>query len=153
MEPKREYRRVPKQFNPMAVCARCDRDATQTRMSRLCVFAVQPHSDFLCDECHEKETMMEVVANSADLLDDRPATTNPFDDHKTANLIDKPRPWGRPLTYPLAHLAIGEAATLSAPTSADIKRICRNVSQYGQRHDRGYTCRTKDGVTTVTRIR
>jgi len=155
MEPKREYRRVPKQFNPMAVCARCDRDATQTRMSRLCVFAVQPHSDFLCDECHEKETMMEVVANSADLLDDRPATTNPFDDHKTANLIDKPRPWGRPLTYPLAHLAIGEAATLSAPTSADVKRICSNVSQYGRRHDRAYRCKTdrQTRVMTITRVR
>lgn len=50
-------------------------------------------------------------------------------------------------------MAVGDSFTMPAPTSADIKRICRNVSQYGQRHDRGYTCRTKDGVTTVTRIR
>ena len=50
-------------------------------------------------------------------------------------------------------MAVGDSFTMDAPTSADIKRICRNVSQYGIRHDRGYICRTKDGVTTVTRIR
>ena len=50
-------------------------------------------------------------------------------------------------------MAVGDSFTMPAPTSADIKRICRNVSQHGQRHDRGYRCRTKDGVMTVTRIR
>ncbi len=61
--------------------------------------------------------------------------------------------FGRPPTYPLAGMAVGDQITLPAPTSADIKRIARNVSQYGLRHDRFYRCRTKDGVTTVTRIR
>ena len=61
--------------------------------------------------------------------------------------------FGRPATYPLGPMAVGDSFTMPAPTSADIKRICRNVSQYGLRHDRGYICRTKDGITTVTRIR
>lgn len=61
--------------------------------------------------------------------------------------------FGRPSAYPLPKLAVGESFDMPAPTSADIKRIARNVSQYGQRHDRFYRCRTKDGVTTVTRIR
>lgn len=57
------------------------------------------------------------------------------------------------MTYPLRGLAVGDSVTMPAPTSADIKRICRNVSQHGQRHDRGYICRTKAGVTTITRVR
>ena len=61
--------------------------------------------------------------------------------------------FGRPPTYPLGPMKVGDSFTMPAPTSADIKRICRNVSQYGQRHDRGYRCRTKGGTTTVTRIR
>ena len=50
-------------------------------------------------------------------------------------------------------MAVGDQITMPAPTSADIKRICRNVSQHGQRHDRGYICRTTAGVTTITRVR
>jgi len=60
---------------------------------------------------------------------------------------------GRPPTYPLRGMALGDSITLPAPTPADSKRICRNVSQYGLRHLRYYQCRTRDGVTTVTRIR
>ena len=63
------------------------------------------------------------------------------------------KPFGRPRTYPLAPMQPGDSVTLPAPTSADIKRICRNVSQYGLRHDRCYRCRTTDGVMTITRIR
>ena len=108
-----------------------------------------------CGAIPRKSAMDALIADSADLLDDRPATTNPFDDRKTANLTDKPRPWGRPLTYPLAHLAIGEAATLPAPTADDVKRIARNVSQYGRRHDRAYRCKTdrQTRVMTITRVR
>ena len=61
--------------------------------------------------------------------------------------------FGRPPTYPLGPMDVGDHITLPAPTSADVKRIARNVSQYGQRNDRSYRCRTKDGITTVTRIR
>jgi regulator of extracellular matrix RemA (YlzA/DUF370 family) len=50
-------------------------------------------------------------------------------------------------------MAVGDQVTLPAPTSADIKRICRAVSSYGQRHDRSYMCRTRDGVMTITRRR
>lgn len=43
-------RTVPSQFNQMAVCRRCDRDALETRISFYCVDAINggPH---LCDEC------------------------------------------------------------------------------------------------------
>ncbi len=61
--------------------------------------------------------------------------------------------FGRPPTYPLREMAVGDCITLPAPTSADIKRLARNVSQFGVRNDRGYRCRTKAGVMTVTRIR
>lgn len=61
--------------------------------------------------------------------------------------------FGRPPIYPLGPMAVGDRITLPAPTSADIKRIARNVSQYGLRNDRCYRCRTKDGVTTITRVR
>lgn len=61
--------------------------------------------------------------------------------------------FGRPPTYPLGPMAVGDQITMPAPTSADIKRICRNVSQHGQRHDRSYICRTNDGVMTITRLR
>ena len=56
---------------------------------------------------------------------------------------------------PLATMAVGESYTADAPTTADCKRIARNVSQYGMRHDRGYTCRTdrQTRVMTVTRVR
>lgn len=61
--------------------------------------------------------------------------------------------FGRPPAYPLREMAVGDYITLPAPTSADIKRLARNVSQFGVRNDRGYRCRTKAGVMTVTRMR
>lgn len=61
--------------------------------------------------------------------------------------------FGRPPTYPLGPMAVGDQITMPAPTSADIKRICRAVSSYGQRHDRSYMCRTRAGVMTITRRR
>jgi hypothetical protein len=52
-------------------------------------------------------------------------------------------------------MAVGESYTDDAPTTADCKRIARNVSQHGMRHDRGYTCRTdrQTRVMIVTRVR
>ncbi len=52
-------------------------------------------------------------------------------------------------------MAVGDCVTLDAPTSADVKRIARNVSQYGRRHDRGYRCKTdrQTRVMTITRVR
>lgn len=50
---------------------------------------------------------------------------------------------------------IGESADIPAPTSRDVKRIAKNASQYGMRHDRFYRCKTNSEtrITTVTRIR
>jgi hypothetical protein len=50
MEDGITFRRVPGHFNPMAVCSRCDRDATQTRMTRYCIHAIE-HAPLLCDDC------------------------------------------------------------------------------------------------------
>ena len=61
--------------------------------------------------------------------------------------------FGRPPTYPFGSMAVGDSIELPAPTPADVKRIARNASQYGLRHNRYYRCRTRDGVTTVTRVR
>lgn len=65
--------------------------------------------------------------------------------------------FGRPPTYPLGPMKVGDSFTMPAPTSADIKRICRNVSQYGTRHGKGFTCRldktTARPVMHVTRLR
>ena len=63
--------------------------------------------------------------------------------------------FGRPPTYPFADMAVGESADIDAPTPRDVKRIAKNASQYGLRHDRFYRCRTdqKTRVTTVTRVR
>lgn len=61
----------------------------------------------------------------------------------------------RPPIYPLGTLDVGGSFTMPAPTHADRKRIARNVSQYGMRHDKGFRCRTDPAtlVMTVTRLR
>lgn len=61
----------------------------------------------------------------------------------------------RPPTYPFGSMVVGETADIPAPTPADVKRIAKNASQYGQRHDRFYRCKTdqKTRVTTVARVR
>lgn len=58
---------------------------------------------------------------------------------------------GRPPTYPFAAMEVGDALTFDAPTPADSKRLARNASIYGLRHWRVYTCRTINGVMTITR--
>lgn len=65
------------------------------------------------------------------------------------------RRWGRKAVYPFGSMAVGDTATFPAPTADDVKRIARNASQYGLRHDRSYRCRTDTAtrLTTVTRIR
>lgn len=63
--------------------------------------------------------------------------------------------FGRPPVYPFSTMNIGESADIPAPTSRDVKRIAKNASQYGMRHDRFYRCKTNSEtrITTVTRIR
>lgn len=45
------FRRVKGQFNRMAVCEGCERDATKTRITRYCISALPPYPPLLCDEC------------------------------------------------------------------------------------------------------
>jgi len=52
---KREYRYVGEHFNPMAVCSACGKDATQTRMSFVCVDVIE-NNNFVCDECRSQTT-------------------------------------------------------------------------------------------------
>lgn len=63
--------------------------------------------------------------------------------------------FGRPVSYPLSGMDVGEEVQMEANTPADVKRIARNVSQYGLRHSLVYRCKT-DPITrlmTITRIR
>lgn len=43
-------RNVQGEHNPMAVCRKCDRDATQTRVSYYCIDVIDG-GPYLCDEC------------------------------------------------------------------------------------------------------
>lgn len=63
--------------------------------------------------------------------------------------------FSKPRTYPIYDLEVGAAVQMAAPTAADRKRIARNVSQYGIRHDRGHHCKTdrRTGIMTITRLR
>lgn len=58
----------------------------------------------------------------------------------------------RPMTYPMGDLAVGESVTMPADMPGDPKRIARNVSQYGMRTGKSFTCRTRDGIMTITRL-
>ena len=59
----------------------------------------------------------------------------------------------RPMFYPMGTMAVGDNATMPATDKGAAKRTSRNVSQYGQRHHKHFICRTKDGLTTITRMR
>lgn len=63
--------------------------------------------------------------------------------------------FGKPRTYFLDTLEVGDSMEMPAPTPADKKRIARNLSQYGIRHDRLYSmCTDKGtGIATIRRIR
>lgn len=47
---KREFRQVEGEFNKMAVCHKCNRDATESRMSTYCLACVDD-KPFTCDGC------------------------------------------------------------------------------------------------------
>lgn len=62
-------RSVSGQFNQMAICSHCDRDASQTRMTRYCIHAVD-HTPMLCDECYGLATRVDDFDKlTADLTD------------------------------------------------------------------------------------
>jgi hypothetical protein len=54
--------------------------------------------------------------------------------------------------YPMGTLEVGEVATMPATEKGDPKRTSRNVSQYGIRNGKSFKCRTKEGVTFITRL-
>jgi hypothetical protein len=58
----------------------------------------------------------------------------------------------RPMIYPMGTLDVGEVATMPAANRGDAKRTSRNVSQYGIRNGKSFKCRTKEGVTFITRL-
>ena len=58
----------------------------------------------------------------------------------------------RPMVYPMGTLEVGEVATMPATERGNAKRTSRNVSQYGIRHGKLFRCRTRDGVTFITRL-
>lgn len=35
----------------LAICEGCDRDASETRITRYCISALPPYPPLLCDEC------------------------------------------------------------------------------------------------------
>ena len=59
----------------------------------------------------------------------------------------------RPMFYPMGTMQLGDTATMPADKPGMAKRTSRNVSQFGQRHNKHFICRTKDGLTTITRMR
>lgn len=71
--------------------------------------------------------------------------------------------WGKPSTgrrgpkakTPLGTMAIGDVYHVEVPTTADCKRVAKNVSQHGTRHDKGFICRTDKAtrIMSVTRVR
>jgi hypothetical protein len=56
------------------------------------------------------------------------------------------------MIYPMGTLEVGEVATMPAMEKGDPKRTSRNVSQYGIRNGKSFKCRTKEGVTFITRL-
>ena len=52
-------------------------------------------------------------------------------------------------------MEIGDVYHVEVPTPADVKRVARNVSQYGIRHDKGFRCRTnlETRIMAITRVR
>lgn len=56
---------------------------------------------------------------------------------------------------PLATMAVGDVWHVETPASEDSKRLARNTSQHGIRHDKSFVCRINRAtrITAVTRIR
>ena len=59
----------------------------------------------------------------------------------------------RPMTYPMGTMAVGDVVTIPITDKGDSKRISRNVSQYGIRNGKCFTCRTLGGLTYIMRLR
>lgn len=62
---------------------------------------------------------------------------------------------GRPAVFPFRQMEVGDTFEIPVPTGADVKRVARNVSQFGIRYDRFYRCKTdrQTRIMVITRIR
>ena len=57
------------------------------------------------------------------------------------------------MTYLMADIDVGETITMEVSGPVECKNVSRMASKFGMRYSKGYMCRTKDGIITVTRLR
>jgi hypothetical protein len=57
------------------------------------------------------------------------------------------------MTYHMANIAIKETVSMEVTGPVECKNISRTVSKFGIRYGKGFMCRTKNNVITVTRLR
>lgn len=57
------------------------------------------------------------------------------------------------MTYHMANIDIGETVSMKVTGPVECKNVSRTASKFGIRYGKGFMCRTRDGVITVTRLR
>ncbi|CAB4152303.1 hypothetical protein UFOVP616_7 [uncultured Caudovirales phage] len=57
------------------------------------------------------------------------------------------------MTYLMADIDVGETISMEVTSPVECKNVSRMASKFGMRYSKGFMCRTKDGVITVTRLR
>jgi hypothetical protein len=57
------------------------------------------------------------------------------------------------MTYRMADIDVGETLSMEVTGPVECKNVSRTVSKFGIRYSKGFMCRTKDNVITVTRLR
>ena len=57
------------------------------------------------------------------------------------------------MTYLMADIDVGETISMKVANPVECKNVSRMASKFGMRYSKGFMCRTKNGVITVTRLR
>jgi len=57
------------------------------------------------------------------------------------------------MAYRMADIDVGETVSMGVASPAECKNVYRAASKVGERYSKGFMCRTKDNVITVTRLR
>jgi hypothetical protein len=57
------------------------------------------------------------------------------------------------ITYRMANIDVGETVSMGVTGPVECKNVSRTASKFGMRYGKGFMCRTKDNVITVTRLR
>ena len=57
------------------------------------------------------------------------------------------------MTYRMADIDVGETVSMEITGPVEGKNVSRTASKFGLRYSKGFMCRTKDNVITVTRLR